>query len=235
MIFLSSIVNAIVDRTPAELIGALLVSGAVAAVVAALHVRGRRKEPLSPTFIGGITLGAGLACMALTAGYIEYAASPLKNNGAGAIPQSVAGWAPAGQGGSNPPAPWGTYGAGWSSGVHIVMAADEDHDGRLTPDEAARFVRQADIDGDGTVDAQDIDKRVIDRFRLPFQPFGSPSPSGTAYGDTKQTTYILREPPSPPSRGDGQERSSHSSRNTPGDANEGDPRASGRATEPHRK
>ena len=56
---------------------------------------------------------------------------------------------------------------GWSSGFHVVVAADENRDGRLTPEEAARLVRKADTDGDGSVNFVDIDRLIV---TVRFQP-----------------------------------------------------------------
>ena len=67
-------------------------------------------------------------------------------------------------------------GPGWSSGFHVVVAADEDRNGRLTPDEAALLVRKADTDGDGTVDFRDIDRWIMSRIRPSFQPRESVGP-----------------------------------------------------------
>ena len=74
-------------------------------------------------------------------------------------------WSSASRGRTAPQGPVGIYGGGWSSGFHVVVAADEDHNGRLTPDEAAGMVRKADTDGDGTVDFRDIDRIIMSRLR----------------------------------------------------------------------
>jgi hypothetical protein len=72
MRFLESISDAILNRSPEELIGALLIAAAVAIVAAGLYALCRRKSSPSPTFMGGLGLAAGASCMALAAGYIEY-------------------------------------------------------------------------------------------------------------------------------------------------------------------
>lgn len=177
MRFLRSIVDAILDRSPEELIGALLIASAVAIVMAGLYVLGRRKALCSPTFVGLLALAAGVSCMALAAGYIEYA-TRYRNSGLAATSPVFPGWPFSGPGRNVPPRPWGFYGAGWSSGFHVVVAADEDRDGRLTSEEVVRLVRKADSDGDGSVDFRDIDREIVRRFRPPFQPPASSDPEG---------------------------------------------------------
>jgi hypothetical protein len=72
MRFLESINNAILNRSPDELIGALFVAAGVAVVVSGVYALGRRKSSPSPSFVGGLALASGALCMALAAGYIEY-------------------------------------------------------------------------------------------------------------------------------------------------------------------
>jgi hypothetical protein len=171
MRFLESIYNAILNRSPEELIGALIVAAAVAIALAGGFALRRRKTSPSPTFVGSLALVAGIACMALTAGYIEYAQTDW-NSGLGVARASSSMRPPGGPGWPTSPGPWGTYGAGWSSGFHVVVAADEDGDGRLGVDEVTRLVLRADTDGDGLVNFRDIDRVIAGRFRTPSGPSG---------------------------------------------------------------
>jgi len=164
MKYLESTITAILNRSPEELIGALLLAAAVAIVMAGFYALARRKSSPSPTVVGGLALAAGVACMALAAGYIEYAETD-RNSGSGTVPAAYAVRPPFGPGWAMPPAQFGNSGAGWSSGFHVVVAADEDGDGRLTVDELARLVLRADTDGDGLVNFRDIDQLIADRFR----------------------------------------------------------------------
>jgi hypothetical protein len=164
MRFLQSISDAILNRSPDELIGALLIAAVVAMVVAGLYALGRRKSSPSPTFVGGLCLAAGASCMALAAGYIEYAESdgPSVSEPNRPAPSS---WPPLGPGRVTPPRNWGVFGPGWSSGFLVVVAADENRDGRLTSEVVTRLVRNADTDGDGSVNFRDIDRLIANRFR----------------------------------------------------------------------
>jgi hypothetical protein len=174
MRFLESLSDAILSRSSEELIGALFIAAAAAAVVAGLYALGRRKSSPSPSFVGGLSLAAGASCMALAAGYIEYAETdwtlgPVANHPAPAR------WPAGGPGRAPLPPPGSLSRAGWSSGFHVVVAADENRDGRLTPEEVARLVRDADTDGDGSVNFRDIDRLIASRFRPPFPPFRHPA------------------------------------------------------------
>jgi hypothetical protein len=164
MRFLRSTFDAVLNRSAEELIGALFITLAVAIVVAGLYALGRRKSSPSPTFVGGLALGAGALCMALAAGYIEYVETD-RLFGSGPNRPAPVRRRPGGTGQVIPPPPRGF----WSSGFHVVVAADENRDGRLTPEEVARLVRKADTDGDGSVNFQDIDRLIASRFKPPSQ------------------------------------------------------------------
>ena len=171
MRFLVSLSDAILDRSPEELIGAMLIAAAVAVIVAGLYTLARKKSSPSPTFVGGLGLAAGASCMALSAGYLEYAGRDWTSGAA------VSRVSPARRPSGAPdraglPPPWTVPGMGWSSGIHVIATADENRDGLLTPDEAARLVRNADQDGDGAVNFRDIDRLIAERFRPSRQPYG---------------------------------------------------------------
>jgi len=177
MRFLESLSDGIINRSVEELIGALFIAAAVAGVMAGIYARCRRNSSPSPTFVAGLALAAGAFCMALTAGYIEHRESA-RTSGSAANPFAVARSSPDGPGRLAPPEPWSISGLGWSSGFHVVVAADENRDGRVTSEEAARMVRNADTDGDGSVNFRDIDRLIATRF---FQPSGRrpvPLPGG---------------------------------------------------------
>jgi hypothetical protein len=68
MRFLTSISDAIVDRSPEELIGALLLSSVVAVGVASIYALRRRKSSPPLAFVAGLALAASVLCMAVGAG-----------------------------------------------------------------------------------------------------------------------------------------------------------------------
>ncbi|MDR3632507.1 MAG: hypothetical protein P4L84_01655 [Isosphaeraceae bacterium] len=189
MRFLESMSDAILNRSPEELIGALLIVAVTAIVMAGLYALGRTKWSPSPTFVGGLALAAGALCMAVGAGYIEYTATH-QTYGSAVNPLAFARRPSGGPGRGTLPPPWSFPGAGWSSGFHVVVAADENRDGHLTPDEAARLVRKADTDGDGSVDFRDIDRLIASRFRPPSQSSGSTAagPNDRGGGDGPHDT-----------------------------------------------
>src|SRR5260221_6934649 len=69
---LQSTLNAVLDRSPKELLGGVLVALALAIAMAGLYALGRRKvgEPL--TLVVGLMLFANVAAMALAIGYLEH-------------------------------------------------------------------------------------------------------------------------------------------------------------------
>lgn len=179
MRFLSSIFDAVLNRSVEELIGALLIAAAVAICMAGVYALGRRKSSPSPTFVGSLALATGALCMIVTAGYIEHVES---ERALGPVASRVppANRQPDGSGQIALPHPWSV--SGWSSGFHVVVAADEDRDGRLTPEEVARLVKKADTDGDGSINSRDIDRLIARRLRTPLAQFGS---AGAASNDRK--------------------------------------------------
>jgi hypothetical protein len=175
--FLGSVADGVLDRSAEELIGAIFVAAAVALVMAGLYWLGRRKAMESPSFVGALAFAAGVACMAVVLGHIEQtAASQVSGTGLFAPfpPKPTRG--PINL--AKQPLPPAFYGAGWSSGFHVVLAADEDHNGRLTRDEVDRLVQKADTDGDGSVDFRDIDRLIVGRVRWPSPPLGANFPEG---------------------------------------------------------
>ena len=169
--FLDAIVDAILERSPAELIGALLIAAAVSVVSAGVYALCRRKSSPSPTFVCGLALAVGASCMALAAGYVEHAGAGHTSGPAANHPE-LARSRPGGPGQGTLLPPWGMPGAGWSPGIHVVMAADEDGDGRLNAGEVARLVLRADTDGDGLVNFRDIDRLIASRYHSRTWPDG---------------------------------------------------------------
>jgi hypothetical protein len=181
MRFLESISNAILKRSADELIATLLIAAAIACVMAGFYALRRRKLSPSPAFVGGLALGAGLVGMTLVAGYLEYVeAQP--SAGLGVMPDTYPRRPPAGTIWPAAPGPLGSYGGGWSSGFHVVVAADEDGDGRLHVDELTRLVLRADTDGDGLVNFRDIDRLIASRFPSRWR---RPGPTAVDPGDRR--------------------------------------------------
>ena len=102
--------------------------------------------------------------MALAAGYFEYTENALASRSAPKLPTRSR-WQSRSSGPVTQPHPWSMSAPAWSSGFHVVVAADENLDGRVTPEEVARLVRKADSDGDGSVNFHDIDRLIANRFR----------------------------------------------------------------------
>ncbi|WP_422928191.1 hypothetical protein [Singulisphaera sp. PoT] len=178
MHYLESVADALVDRTADELIGALMIATMVAIVMGGIFALGKRKSIQSPSFVIGLALFAGLACMALTAGYFEHLKASHGPLGGRNIPHVLRGWPQGGPGQKPPQGGWDPPAIGWSPGFHAVVAADLNRDGRLTVEEATELVEKADADGDGSVDFHDIDKMLMGRFAPPMAPPRPPVPPG---------------------------------------------------------
>jgi hypothetical protein len=177
MSFAAAVLDAILDRSPGELIGALLIASAIGGLAMGLDAIVRRRRPAPPIFVGALALVVSLSSMALTAGYHAFETR-----------RALLGDGPPPDRPGRPPSPKarGAGPFGWSSGFHVVIAADRDRDGRVTPEEAARLVRDADADGKGSVDFREIDRFLLDRARPDREPdpddpgraYSGPSPAG---------------------------------------------------------
>jgi hypothetical protein len=165
MNFLDSVGNAVLDRSPDELIVALFVAGALALILTGLFILGRRKVRSHATFAGGLILVASILSMVGAAGYVDSRTGVSRDRRRSDRPNSVPVREPR------------RAGASWTSGLHMVTVADSDRDGRLTPEEVARFVREADADGDGSVDFREIDRLVTSRVRDRFAEAGRRHPA----------------------------------------------------------
>jgi hypothetical protein len=167
MSFLRSVVDAVLDRTPQELIEAVLVAVAVAFLMAGLYELGRRRSLHSPTFVGSLAFASGVLGMLLAAGYLTHVGPPRGRRRSFATLPPLPGWPPTEMGRVTPPGSRSFPGPAWSSGFHVLMAADENRDGLLNVEEIERMVRDADKDGDGSIDSQDIDRLIRSRVRPP--------------------------------------------------------------------
>ena len=98
MRFLESLSDALLERSPEELIAALLIAALIAIAMAGIYALGRRNSIASPSFVGGLVLCANALCMALAAGYIEHGKANWNSGSAGNNP-SPANWPPGHPGG----------------------------------------------------------------------------------------------------------------------------------------
>ena len=153
MRFLESISDAILNRSPEELIGALLIAAAVAIVVAGLYgsAAGSR-VPLRPS--SAAWASPPVPCAWPWPRAISSAARTNWNSGSAANYGAPQRWPQAALE-IGPRRRLGASRGGLVVGFHVVVAADENRDGRLTPEEVARLVRKADTDGDGWSTSRD--------------------------------------------------------------------------------
>lgn len=186
--FLGSTTNVIVDRTPDELIGAVLLAVIVALVVTGLYRVGRRKTKSddNAVLITSLVLFANLVTMALAAGYVIHVrknfglSEPSRQSGMAFRGEPIAGHQGSFVIRGAPP----SIAPGPPPVFSIVEAADTDQDGRLSPDEAAFFVRTLDIESQGSIHLLDIIRA------LEVRPM--PSPRVVAESPQRQASDELR-------------------------------------------
>jgi Ca2+-binding EF-hand superfamily protein len=150
--------NFLLDRTPGQLINALMIALTLALLGAGLHALGRRKVQDTTMLTVGVLLFAILTSMTLAA---SVAADLLDS---GANPRRILRDRRAGGSGSE-----------LALGPLVLRGADSDGDGRIASDEVAdavaKFVREADPDEDGSIDA-----RAVWKAAFPPMPPGGFTP-----------------------------------------------------------
>jgi hypothetical protein len=177
--FLSSIYDALVDRSPQELIGAILIALTISMATAGLFILLRRKVSDSLTLLTGLTLLASTTSMALAAGYVLPSHRHARGEAIG--PARPPHWPP--------PVPERYLVR------RIIEVADRDDDGILSADEAAdaaaRLVREADASGKGSLDSATLAHALRETI---FPPHRRPFP-----GNLEPEQERRRMRPSPPS------------------------------------
>jgi hypothetical protein len=164
--YLNRLGNAIVDRSPEELIGAVAVALTISLAMAGLYCIGRRKitENLLPMIV--LMIVANLVSMAVGMGYFRVAHKKM-----GYVERELQRRPPGGPGGSAEVA------ARW-----IFRTADSDHDGRLSEEEAslaaADFVRWMDPSGQGSINLRSLDTALQATMFHGRDPYHFPRPFG---------------------------------------------------------
>jgi hypothetical protein len=144
--FFAALGNAVVDRSPDELIGAVIFAMTLSLVMAGLYYVGRRqlRENMMPMIV--LMLVANLVSVAVGAGYLtlvkKNVPGPLTGARHGRLVGSEAMWVEA-----------------------IFRAADLNRDGLLTGEEASRaadqFVRSAVGAGNGAIDSETLCHAIL--------------------------------------------------------------------------
>ncbi len=170
--FLQCMSDAVMDRSPEQLIEALLAATAIAFLVASIYAVGSRKARPTPSFVGMLSLCGCAASMLVTASGILYLGTnwplPAHVHHAGS-PIHPAAAGSASRGGE----PWNDPGPVMSTGAHVMIAADANRDGKLSREELDCLLREADFDGDGSVALREIDRLVVSRMVPPHARRGS--------------------------------------------------------------
>jgi hypothetical protein len=192
--FFSALANAVVDRSPDELITAVIVALALSLAMAGLYRIGRKsfRENLMP--LVGLMIVANLASMAVGAGYL---ASISKKT-----PKAMPGDRHAAMIGTEPI---------WTEA--IFRAADLNRDGLLTDDEASQaaseFVRKLDASGKRSIDPRSLSHglrstefHVRSRSQRPGEGFAGaaegPGPAARTQGRSNPNAFSALTGPAEP-------------------------------------
>jgi hypothetical protein len=198
--YLTSLGNTIVDRSPDELIGAVMIALATSLAMAGLYMIGRRKltDNLMPIIV--LMIVGNLVSMALAAGYVVRARRLRRLPPHGAAAAIL---------------PWARPSASPEATLveTLFEVADKNHDGLLSADEAsigaAEFVHKADTGGKGSIDSDSLRTLLhgtLSQGRGPFRhpdmldgprppPHGPPPPGH--FGPALPETIVPRSAAQP--------------------------------------
>jgi hypothetical protein len=184
--YLNLLGNAIIDRSPEELIAAVAIALTISLAMVGLYCIGRRKIPenLLPMIV--LMIVANLVSMAVGAGHYRLARKKIGYVGHEPIMRSLVG-----------PGGWNKFLV-----ECIFREADRNHDRRISGEEAslaaANFLQRVDANGEGSIDARSLDNALqvlIHHGRDPDHPPGvlghpgqSPGFSGPGSGDSSPRT-----------------------------------------------
>ncbi len=160
--FFTHLYDSLVDLSPDDLIGAIAIGLALSMACSGLCLLAQKKAacPFSP--VCGVVFAVVAASLAIGLGHGR---------------QKYAGPRPDGPTLHQPDPRLVGQGMSRRPGRHWLQEADVDHDGHLTPEEAARFVREADTAGKGWIDPAEFDRA---RREHHFPPVvGKPPESAT--------------------------------------------------------
>ncbi len=166
--YLETALNVALDRSPQEWIGGIMAALCLALVLAGAHMACRRwlKPQDDATPLVGLAMVAIFAGMAIAAVDVQ-----MKLRGtAGPSPDARPPDRPSFRG------PW--QGGSSTRMANLVFeGADADGDGLLSAEEAAvaaaKFIEEADVDGEGAIDREALITIIRERMR---QSFGLPAP-----------------------------------------------------------
>jgi hypothetical protein len=196
--FLYSMGNAVVDRPPDELIGAVIIALALSLAMAGVYRirRNKMSYALMPMIV--LAIVANLLSMAVAAGYMLH----LRRTGRQTTNRMAQALALRSHHRRAPEA---------ALAETLFQAADQNHDGRLSGEEASRaafdVVRQADTDGKGSIDAQSfgsaleaalIEHRDRSRRHPPAEETPPPPPPGPGPYFTAPVNATLAPEPQKP-------------------------------------
>jgi hypothetical protein len=180
---LRSTLDVFLDRSPGDLIGAVMIALVLALAMTGLYALRRKKTAEPLIVLIALMLVANVASMALAAGYLVKAWKSEAKVPGGSTPTTGM-WPPSGGFKPGVPghsgSPGGPPAGPWCADPHVgqvFAVADLDKNGRLTPEEVALFVKRADSSGKGSIDERDFSSAVREHLAAPNGPVGPPPPT----------------------------------------------------------
>ena len=141
--YFQAVYQAITEVSPHEMVGGLLVGLTLSLAVAGICMLGRKKVADPFPFLCGLILLVSALSMTFGLGHSRYQATRSI--------QAPSGFGPRAKDRFSSP-------SNYPIGHRLIQEADADGDGRLTPQEAAEYIRRADLSGKGWADSSEIDK-----------------------------------------------------------------------------
>ena len=189
--FFGAVYESVIELKADEIIGSLVIGLVLAMGCAGLCILGQKRSKNPFPLLCGVILVFCALSMAFGVGHVRHkfsskaivAAGPGPNPGHFPPP----GRARQARGDRPMPRPFGRQ---------LLAEADSDKDGKLTPEEAAQFVRSIDLGDKGGADVSDIDRVTFERFGPGPTPLSSNPPRSTPparSGDHPEVTQDSRE------------------------------------------
>jgi hypothetical protein len=175
--YLSAFYEGATEISPDEIIGALAIGLALAMVCSGLCMLGhKRASNVFPVFCG-LIFAVSTISMIVGLGHArsKYMGPVRRTDPTGQFPKGSPHF------NARPPLGWpGPPPMHPRIGRTLLHEADANKDGRLTPEEAAQYIRQSDTTGQGSVSAEDLDdnQRRHDAPRSAIENHPEPGPPG---------------------------------------------------------
>jgi hypothetical protein len=167
-----AVYDALFEKPTHDLVGAVVIAMIVSLALAGLYKLARRKASETLVLSSIFLFAACLVSMVLTLGFTIQTTEPVKKPAPTPVARSEVPVAPR---------PKGPGHLDMNAANSLLLAADLDKDGTLSPEEAAQFVRSVDTDDKGSVDIRDLSMAFWERVGSKRDLLGNqrPRPAST--------------------------------------------------------